>query len=63
VLSIGTVLYLLCLPLGYKSYRDQARAIGAAAPAGSEVSSPPSTPIPTNLSEPPPQDDRPDRLH
>ena len=60
VLSIGTVLYLLCLPLGYKSYRDQARAMQATAPAGDEVASPPSAPTLANLSEPP-HDDR--RLH
>jgi len=59
VLSIGTVLYLLGLPLGYKSYRDQARATQATAPAG-EVPSPPSAPTLANLSEPP-HDDR--RLH
>lgn len=63
VLSIGTVLYLLALPLGYKSYRDQARAMEATAPAGGEVSSPPSAPTLANLSEPPRDDDRPDRLH
>jgi CDP-diacylglycerol---serine O-phosphatidyltransferase len=63
VLSIGTVLYLLALPLGYKSYRDQARAMEATAPAGGEVSSPPSAPTLANLSEPPREDDRPDRLH
>ncbi len=62
VLSIGTVLYLLGLPLGYKSYRDQARAMVAAAPAGGEVSSPPSASTLANLSEPP-HDDRPERLH
>ena len=62
-LSIGTVLYLLCLPLGYKSYRDQARALRAAAPAEGEVSSPPSAPTLSNLSEPPQDDDRPGRLH
>ncbi len=64
VLSIGTVLYLLCLPLGYKSYRDQARAMEAAASSGAEVSSPPSAPTLANLSEPPhDDDDRPGRLH
>ncbi|MET4476362.1 phosphatidylcholine/phosphatidylserine synthase [Bradyrhizobium sp. F1.13.3] len=63
VLSIGTVLYLLALPLGYKSYRDQARALEATGPAGGEVSSPPSAPTLTNLSEPPRDDDRPHRLH
>jgi CDP-diacylglycerol---serine O-phosphatidyltransferase len=64
VLSIGTVLYLLCLPLGYKSYRDQARALAAAAPeGGGEVPSPPSAPTLANLAEPPDEDDRPGRLH
>ncbi|HEV2157596.1 phosphatidylcholine/phosphatidylserine synthase [Bradyrhizobium sp.] len=63
VLSIGTVLYLLCLPLGYKSYQDQARAMAATEPSG-EVSSPPSAPTLANLSEPPhDEDDRPGRLH
>jgi CDP-diacylglycerol--serine O-phosphatidyltransferase len=64
VLSIGTVLYLASLPLGFKSYRDQARATEAAAPAGGgEVPSPPSAPTLANLAEPPQDDDRPDRLH
>ena len=57
------VLYLISLPLGYKSYRDQARAMAAAAPAGGEVASPPSAPTMANLSEPPEDDDRPGRLH
>jgi CDP-diacylglycerol--serine O-phosphatidyltransferase len=64
VLSIGTVLYLLGLPLGYKSYRDQARALEATASSGGEVPSPPSAPTLANLSEPPHEDDdRPGRLH
>lgn len=64
VLSTGTVLYLLGLPLGYKSYRDQARAMETAPPSGGEVSSPPSAPTLTTLSEPPHEDDdRPGRLH
>ncbi|WP_441235311.1 CDP-alcohol phosphatidyltransferase family protein [Bradyrhizobium sp. 930_D9_N1_4] len=63
VLSVGTVLYLLALPLGYKSYRDQARAMAATAPPGDEVPSPPSAPTLANLSEPPQEDDRPGRLH
>lgn len=63
VLSIGTVLYLLFLPLGYKSYRDQARAMQAAAPAGGEVSSSTSAPTLSNPSGPPHDDDRPGRLH
>jgi CDP-diacylglycerol--serine O-phosphatidyltransferase len=63
VLSVGTALYLLGLPLGYKSYRDQARGLEATAPAGGEVPSPPSAPTMASLSEPPRDDDRPGRLH
>ena len=63
VLSIGTVLYLASLPLGFKSYRDQARAMEASARSGGEVSSPPTVPTPASLSEPPHDDDRPGRLH
>ena len=63
VLSVGTALYLLGLPLGYKSYRDQARAMAGPAPASDEVSSPPSAPTMASLSEPPHDDGRPGRLH
>ena len=64
ILSIGTVLYLLSLPLGWKSHRDQARAAGlAAVPAANAnqppVSAPAFTPAVTDTSE----DDRPERLH
>ena len=63
VLSIGTVLYLLCLPLGYKSYRDQARAANLAATQAADsaptASTPTFTPAVTDAS----QDDRPERLH
>ena len=62
ILSIGSVLYLVSLPLGWKSYRDQAHA--ARTPAGSAAASgsvaalgtaaPPSDPG---------RDDRPERLH
>ncbi|UPK39434.1 phosphatidylcholine/phosphatidylserine synthase [Bradyrhizobium sp. 186] len=63
LLSIGTVLYLLGLPLGYKSYRDQARAVEVAAPSGGEVTAPPSSSALTANPPEPPRDDRPDRLH
>src|ERR1700761_9128325 len=45
ILSVGSILYLLSLPLGWKSYRDQKRAYDAAnaqAPAASPPSSAPS---------------------
>ena len=63
ILSIGSALYLLSLPLGWKSYQKQARALSAAAVAPSEAA--PSTSSPTvapNLPDAPP-DDRPERLH
>jgi CDP-diacylglycerol--serine O-phosphatidyltransferase len=64
ILSAGSVLYLLSLPAGWKSYRDHARK--AAAPA---VTTPadvaPTNPAPlvaSAVSEPQ-QDDRPARLN
>jgi CDP-diacylglycerol---serine O-phosphatidyltransferase len=63
VLSIGTVLYLLGLPLGYKSYRDQARAAEAVVPSGGEVTASPSSSSLTASPPEPPHDDRPERLH
>jgi CDP-diacylglycerol---serine O-phosphatidyltransferase len=64
ILSTGSVLYLLSLPLGLKSYRDQARAAEAAtaAAAASVVAAPQAPSLPPSLSEPKP-DDRPERLH
>jgi CDP-diacylglycerol--serine O-phosphatidyltransferase len=63
ILSAGSILFVLSLPLGLKSYRDQARAAAAVAPAspadvaGSSVASFPSTPS-SSLA-----DERPERLH
>jgi CDP-diacylglycerol--serine O-phosphatidyltransferase len=63
ILSSGSVLFLLSLPLGWKSYRDHARAAAAstAAPAGVVPANPasPFAPAISDASE----DDRPDRLH
>jgi CDP-diacylglycerol---serine O-phosphatidyltransferase len=63
ILSSGSVLFLLSLPLGWKSYRDHARAAtaSAAAPAGVVPANPasPFAPAISDASE----DDRPDRLH
>jgi CDP-diacylglycerol--serine O-phosphatidyltransferase len=64
ILSACTVLYLLSLPAGWKSYRDHERnaAAQAAAPAG--VTPPPSSapPFAPPISEPD-EDDRPVRLN
>jgi len=64
ILSIGSVLYLLSLPLGLKSYRDHAQAAEAAtAAAAASVTAPSQAPSPpSSVSEPKP-DDRPERLH
>jgi CDP-diacylglycerol---serine O-phosphatidyltransferase len=60
ILSVGSVLYLLSLPLGWKSYRDHARAAGLAdTPAAPPASASPFAPQVTDAS----QDDRPERLH
>jgi CDP-diacylglycerol--serine O-phosphatidyltransferase len=63
ILSAGSVVYILSLPLGWRSYRDQARHLAAqtAAPAGA---APPSQASPFTASAPEPdRDDRPTRLN
>jgi CDP-diacylglycerol---serine O-phosphatidyltransferase len=64
ILSTGSILYLLSLPLGLKSYRDQARAAEAAnAAAAASVAAPPPAPsLPPSASDQKPED-RPERLH
>jgi CDP-diacylglycerol--serine O-phosphatidyltransferase len=64
ILSAGSVLYLLSLPLGWKSYRDHKRAYDAAnAPAVSPTATP--SPAPGFIAPvaEPDDDDRPERLH
>jgi CDP-diacylglycerol--serine O-phosphatidyltransferase len=68
ILSTGSVLYLLSLPVGWKSYRDHARAAAAAKAAAAPQASvaPPASPsAPTfaSTASDASQDDRPDRLH
>ena len=63
VLSIGSVLYLLSLPLGWKSYKNQERAAAAAGAAtAAEATAEPAQTFTAPASDPPP-DDRPERLH
>jgi CDP-diacylglycerol--serine O-phosphatidyltransferase len=65
ILSAGSVLYLLSLPMGWKSYRDQAQKLAAptAVPTEAAASSPaPPHPVVTG-SNAPPEDERPERLH
>ena len=61
-LSVGAVLYLACLPLGWKSYRDKERALAAqTASAGANVppAAAPYAPVPGET----PPDERPPRLN
>jgi CDP-diacylglycerol--serine O-phosphatidyltransferase len=47
ILSCGSVLYLLSLPLGWKNYRDHERnAVAAQAAAPADAAAPPSSPAP-----------------
>lgn len=61
ILSAGSLLYLISLPMGWKSYRDHARAF-AAAEAGrtGDVAPRPMSPFPQAV---PDNDERPGRLH
>lgn len=61
VLSIGSVLYLLSLPLGWKSYKDHERA--AAAVSGETAATGDTAQTFTAPVSDSPADDRPDRLH
>ena len=64
VLSIGSVLYLLSLPLGWKSYKDHERAAAAAeGGAATESAIAESTQTFTAPASDNPSDDRPERLH
>jgi CDP-diacylglycerol--serine O-phosphatidyltransferase len=66
ILSVGSVLYLLSLPIGWKSYRDQARKLAAAPTAvpgeGTASNAAPAYPAVTGGNAPP-EDERPERLH
>ena len=62
ILSAGSVLYLFSLPLGFKSYRDHARAAAlATSNTGVPASSPPASAFPPAAAAEP--DERPERLH
>ena len=63
ILSIGSVLYLASLPLGWKSYKAQERAAAAAqAPAAETAPAGPTQTFGAPVSDTP-QDERPERLH
>jgi CDP-diacylglycerol--serine O-phosphatidyltransferase len=63
ILSAGSVLYLLSLPAGWKSYRDhERRAAASAVPASADAAPASSAPFAAVVPEPHP-DDRPPRLN
>jgi CDP-diacylglycerol---serine O-phosphatidyltransferase len=63
ILSAGSILYLLSLPLGWKSYRDHARRAAAAEAVPARAAPPtPAAPFAPTVAEPA-QDDRPARLN
>jgi CDP-diacylglycerol--serine O-phosphatidyltransferase len=65
ILSVGTVLYLLSLPLGWKSYKDHERAAAAAQTATATEPATQAGPAQsfTAPASDAPQDERPERLH
>src|SRR5712672_1904277 len=65
ILSACTGLYLLSLPLGWKSYRDHQRNAAAAQAAATPVDAAPSNPVPplASVVADPEQDNRPARLN
>jgi CDP-diacylglycerol---serine O-phosphatidyltransferase len=63
ILSAGSVLFLLSLPIGWKSYRDHQRKAAAPGPMPTDVApGNPAPPFPSIPSEPD-KDDRPTRLN
>jgi CDP-diacylglycerol---serine O-phosphatidyltransferase len=63
ILSVGSVLYLASLPMGWKSYRDQARKAAAPVAPPGEVTAASAAPPYPPVTSAPAEDDRPERLH
>ena len=63
ILSLGSALYLLSLPVGWKSYRDHALKAAGATVTPADVASPNPAPAYGPGSPASPDDDRPERLH
>lgn len=62
ILSIGSICYLLSLPVGWRSYRDHGRRAAAQAMGPADTSAPAGLAASAPLPEPE-QDNRPSRLH
>lgn len=63
ILSAGSVLYLLSLPAGWKSYRDEARKAAAPAVTPADAAAPDPAPPYTSVASDTDRDDRPTRLN
>jgi CDP-diacylglycerol--serine O-phosphatidyltransferase len=64
ILSVGSVLYLLSLPAGWKSFRDHQRKAAASSASATDVAPRnPAPPFASVVSEPDDQDYRPARLN
>jgi CDP-diacylglycerol---serine O-phosphatidyltransferase len=67
ILSAGSILYILSLPLGWKSYRSQAAryagSLGATAAPAAGTMQPVSAPVPPPVANRPDEDRPPERLH
>jgi CDP-diacylglycerol---serine O-phosphatidyltransferase len=63
ILSVGSVLYLLSLPAGWKSFRDHQRKAAASRAAASDVAPESATPPFASAASEPDKDDRPARLN
>ncbi|RTL51270.1 MAG: CDP-diacylglycerol--serine O-phosphatidyltransferase [Bradyrhizobiaceae bacterium] len=61
LLSVGSLIYLACLPLGWKAYRDNERRLAAAEAVAPGVGSAPYTPTPSSAASS--ADERPQRLN
>ncbi len=63
VLTIGTLAYLACLPLGWLSYQEYQRKDAAAAAAATAAASASGTTLPASLPDGEPDHERPTRLN
>jgi CDP-diacylglycerol--serine O-phosphatidyltransferase len=63
ILSVGSALYLLSLPAGWKSFRDHQRKAAASRATASDVTPGSATPPFASVVSEPDQDDRPSRLN
>lgn len=63
LLTGGSLLYLICLPIGWKSYREHERSAALAAASGSPAAAEPTPDFNAAAAAEPGEDDRPSRLN